>query len=143
MIRSTWTHPQEVAAFVSLGLWGGKREITNCQAVGFYNEIEGLIAGILFHNYDPETSVIEITAYSAHRKWLNKARVCEIFQYPFDQIGLRLCVARFSENNTRSARIWRTFGASLHRIPELRGEGEAEIIAVLRRDDWKNSKFVR
>lgn len=143
MIHSTWSHPKEVAAFVSNGLWGGRREITNCQAVGFFNEIEGLIAGVLFHNYDPDTSAIELTAYSAHRKWLNKARVREIFRYPFDDVRLRLCVARMSEHNTRPLRMWRAFGASLHRIPDLRADGEAEVIAVLRLGDWKNSKFAR
>lgn len=130
----------EVCSFVAHGLWGGRRTIEGYGA-GFATESEGLVAGIVYHNFDPDTGAIELTAYSSRRNWLNKERLRWIFDYPFDQLGARICVARISEHNTRTLRIWRAFGAELTPIPDLRAEGEAEVIAVLRRDTWQNSKF--
>lgn len=139
---AVWDYPQEIASFVSHGLWGDNRGFGKCQAVGFVDGDE-LVAGVVFHNYDPWSGVIELSAYSKHRKWLNKTNLKAIFGYPFDQLNCRLCVARISEKNTRTLRIWRAFGAVLTPIPDLRGEGEAEVVAVLHRDTWKNSKFTR
>jgi RimJ/RimL family protein N-acetyltransferase len=96
---------------------------------------------VVYHNYDPDGGVIELTAYSTRRSWLNKSRLRAVFSYPFDQLGLRICVARISEKNTRTLRIWKALGAEFYPIPHLRAEGEAEIIAVLHRDTWKSSKF--
>jgi RimJ/RimL family protein N-acetyltransferase len=130
----------EVCSFVAQGLWSGQRTVEGYGA-GFATPEEGLVAGIVYHNFDPDTGTIELTAYSSRRDWLNRDRLKWIFSYPFDQLGVRVCVARISEHNTRTLRIWRAFGAELTPIPDLRAEGEAEVIAVLRRDTWKNSKF--
>lgn len=142
MIHEVWNAPEAVAAFVSHGLWGDQRGFGPCKAVGFADGRE-LVAGVVFHNYDPWGGVIELSGYSSRRNWVNKKRLQSIFQYPFDQLGLRACVWRASENNTRTLRILRALGAALTPIPDLRGEGEAEVVALLKRDTWENSKFKR
>lgn len=140
MIVPVYDHSDAVKVFVAKGLWGGRRSIEG-YGLGFATEADGLVAGIVYHNFDPDGGVIELTAYSTRRDWLNRNRLRAVFSYPFEQLGVRLCVARISENNTRTLRIWRSFGAELTPIPHLRAEGEAEIVAVLRRDTWENSKF--
>jgi RimJ/RimL family protein N-acetyltransferase len=138
-----WDHPQEVADFVSIGLWGVPGRFSNYQGLGFATETSGIIAGVVYHNFDPCSGAIELSAFSSRRDWLNRSRLRAVFAYPFEQLRVRICVARISEHNTRTLRIWRAFGASLHTIPDLRGDGEAEIIAVLHRDAWTKSKFAR
>lgn len=129
----------EVQRFVELGLWGGLRGFGECQVIGFADE-NGLAAGIVYHNYDPDSDVIELSAYSARRDWLTKGRLADVFGYPFDQLGCRICVARISEHNKRALRIWRSLGASQHPLPDLRGDGEAEVVCLLKRDTFK-AKF--
>ena len=143
MIHEVWDHPQEVAAYVSNGLWGDQRGFGNCKGLGFATEADGLVAGVVYHNFEPGAGAIEISAFSDRRDWLSKHRLRAVFSYPFDQLGLRICVARISENNTRTLRIWRAFGADLTRIPDLRADGEAETVAVLHRDKWHQSKFFK
>lgn len=143
MIHEVWDHPAEVALYVSQGLWGDQRGFGPSKGLGYATEESGLIAGVVYHNFDPWSKVIEISAFADRQDWLTKSRLRAVFSYPFDQIGTRICVARISENNTRTLRIWRAFGADLHRIPDLRADGEAEIIAVLHRDKWKQSKFFK
>lgn len=134
--------PDHIQAFVSLGLWGDLRGVGDCQAVGFYDG-KDLVAGVLYHNFDPDAGVIEMTAYSARRDWLTKDRLQSIMAYPFTGAGCRMVVARIAEGNARARRIWRSFGAKEYLVPDLRRAGEAECIQTLAADDWRASRFMR
>lgn len=137
-----YDHSEAVQAFVSRGLWGDLRGFGPAFGLGFADE-SGLTAGVVYHNYQPDAGVIEISAYSDRRDWLKRDFLRAIFSYPFEQLNCRLVVARISERNARTLRIWRAFGADLHSIPELRGPNEAEVIAVLSREAWASGKFSR
>lgn len=142
MITPVWDMPQHVEAFVSLGLWGDLRGVGPCRAVGFA-DADGLIGGVLFHDYDPDAGVIELTSYFARHDWLTKARLREVFSFPFDGIGARLAVARIAETNTRARRIWKALGAKETIIPEMHRPGEALCVFTLSSDDWHASQYMR
>ena len=121
---------------------GFDRGFGECSAIGFVKD--GRIeAGVVYHNWQPESLVIEMSAASLHRGWLNKARLSAIFSYPFDQLKCRLVVARHSERNRTARRIWRSLGADEYVIPELRGPSEAEVIATLSAETWRSGRFGR
>lgn len=124
---------QYVAAFVARQL-GFSRGFEAFTAIGFGEPLE---AGIVYHNWNPEAGLIELTAASKSRSWLNKANLAAIFDYPFGQLGCQLCIARISEHNARARRIWRALGATEHVIPRLRGPNEAEVIATLTKEAWE------
>lgn len=126
--------------FVVKNLDDCQRGFGPSKAIGFADDT-GLKAGVVYHNWSPETQVIELSAASTTRKWLTKDALRQIFAYPFDQLGCRLCVARISENNTRTRRIWRALGATEHIIPAMRGPREAEIISILSAETWADGKF--
>lgn len=134
-------HPV-VVTFVERGLWGRDGSLWPAVGIGFVKDGE-LVAGCAFHNWNPDSGVIEMSAYSARRDWLNRDFLKRLFEYPFEEIGCRVVVARFSERNARAARIWRAFGSRLVALPELRAPEEAEIVAILTREAWTNSKFMR
>jgi len=138
-----YDYPVETKAFVERGLWENKRQFGDCVAIGFANAVEGLVAGFVYHNYEPETGVIEVSGYSTRRDWCTKALLKVIFDYPFNQVGVRLVVARHSEHNKRVRRIWKSIGAKEYVIPDLRADGEAEVVSVLSRNDWMKSRFMR
>ncbi len=102
-----------------------------------------LVAVVCFHNYDSKAGVIEISSYSSRRDWANRDTIREIFAYPFDQLGVRLCAARNAETNLRARRIWRSFGATEHIIPDLWADGVGECVHILHRETWRNGKFMR
>jgi len=137
-----YDHHAHVVDFVERGIWGVPGKFAECASIGFADET-GLVAGLIYHNYEPEHGTIELSSFSLHRRWTTKEFIRMIFEYPFDQLGVRACVARHSEKNTRAVRIWDAFGAEHTRIPHLRGENEAEMVAVLTRSAWQNSKFMR
>lgn len=114
-------------------------EFGNCQAVGVVND--GLIAGIVFHDWNPRSETIEVSAAADSPKWATRKTLTALFAYPFDGIGVRIVYARIAESNTRARRLWRAFGAKETAIPEMRGVGEAEIIATLTREQWQKSRL--
>lgn len=133
MARPVYGSTDEVAAFVA-DLLGFDRGFGACKAIGFGSP---LVAGVVYHNWNPEAGVVEISAASTGRAWLNKANLAAIFDYPFEQIGCQLCIARISEKNATARRIWRALGATEYLIPRLRGRDEAEIIATLTIEAWR------
>lgn len=118
-----------VIEFVKAQLPDCARGFGRCRAIGFERGGQ-IIAGVVFHNWSPETGVIELSAASSRRDWLTRDRLIEIFAYPM-RIGCRIAVARIGENNTRARRIWQSLGATETIIPELRGPGLAECVYVL------------
>ena len=129
----------EMRAFIENGL-GIKLTPAECMGWGRDGE---LIAAVAFHNYYPKDGSIELSAYSTSRDWLSREKVREIFAYPFDQLGVRICIARIDEHNARARRIWRAFGAKEYVIHDLRADGVAECVYVLHRDQWAGGKFMR
>lgn len=106
----------------------------NHAAMGFG---EPLHAGVVFHNWNPGAGVIELSAASSRRNWLTKARLREIFGYPFNQLECQMVYARASVHNHRVRRIWGALGAEEYTIPRLRGRDEGETILTLPVEAWR------
>ena len=133
--------PEAVAAAVSRLLWGDDRGFGPCKAIAFCAPDGTFEAGIVYHNWQPDNGVIEISAASVNRKWLNRDKLQEVFRYPFGQLGCRMVVARIGEHNARARRIWRAFGATETIIPELRNPAEGECVYTLTAPQWAQSKL--
>lgn len=132
----------EIIAFVEHGLWGGARRFGEATAMGWADET-GIVAGFVWHNWDVDSKTIEVSGYSTRRDWCSKAILRELFDYPFDQLGLRIVCARHSARNMRVRRIWTSLGAQEAILPRLRGDNEDEAVAILHLADWRNSRFMR
>lgn len=130
---------EAVAGFVA-ALLGYRTGFGECQAIGFLDGDGRLVAGIVYHNYQPDNGVIEISAASTCRSWLTKSRLREIFDYPY-RIGCRMIVTRTGEHNHRVRRIWRSLKADEYVIPALRSPTESEVIYTLTAEQWRNGKF--
>lgn len=122
-----------VGRFVADHIPGCERGFDNFTAIGFGKP---LVAGIVYHNWNPEAGVIELSAAATRHDWLSRRNLGLIFGYPFDQLGCQMCVARISEHNARTRRIWRALGAVEHVIPRLRGRDEAEVLSTLTKEAW-------
>lgn len=136
--------PEEAQRFVELGLWGGEHSFgPDATAIGFANEVDGFVAGVVYHNYDEEKNVIEISSYSSCRNWNTKENLKTIFNYAFFTLNARIVIAKTSEENKRALRIWRALGAKQYAIEDLRAPGVAEILTTYSKDDWLKSRFMR
>lgn len=146
MIRACYYGPQTagnnelVGDFVSRIIWGvpGRFEKFCTMAV---IENDNLIAGTVFHNWQPDEGVIELSSASVSRRWLTKPVIRAMFSLPFDRLGCQLVVLRVSERHTSMCRIARSFGFTEVYIPRLRGRDHGEIIFSYTDDQWNSSKY--
>lgn len=131
-----------VADFVSRLIWGEPDNFGLCctMAVGD----DELIAGVVYHNYQPDDGTIEISCASTKRHWMTRDVIQAAFDMPFRDLGCQAIVARHSVDNKAPRHIWTAMGAKEYIIPRLRGKyNPDEAIAVLTDDAWAVSRFNR
>lgn len=124
-------------------LLGFERGFGPNASMGFHDRNGDLVAGVVFHNWQPEYGVIEVSAAALSPKWLTRARMNTVAEYVFDGIECRMVVARHSERNTIARKLWDRLGAREIRMPKLRGPDEDEMVALLTREEWKASRFAK
>lgn len=102
-----------------------------------------LIAGAIFHGYDPFVRAIEVSCAAATPRWGNRETFRAILRYPFDQLQ---CV-RISAVTPRSATSTRRFleGLGFRREGSIRrgfGSDNAIVYGLLR-EEWLEGRFCR
>lgn len=100
-----------------------------------------LAAGLVFHNWEPDAGVIEVSAAAADRRWLTRSVATFAMTYAFQGCACQMVMARYSEKNTPARKIWVALGSDETRIPRLYGRHENGIVATLTDDAWRVSKF--
>lgn len=127
---------QAIAAFVAAHIEGCERGFADFTTLGVIDK-GMLAAGVVFHNYQPEAAVIELSAASTSKRWMTRPVLKAMFDYPFEEIGCQMVVLRVRERNAGMVAIAERFGFTPHRIPRLGGRDDAEIIFTLTDDDWQ------
>lgn len=131
-----------IAEWVADRIPGCERGFGECQALGV--EREGRIAaGVVYHNWNPDARVIELSAASETRHWLQRRIMRALLEYPFDHLGCFTAVSRCAPENTPVRRLWSALGAIEIELPHLRGPNQSEILMILTREAWHGSKFMR
>lgn len=143
MLGYVYGHDAAVCDFVS-------QMIPSCRMLGFPDtskaigviESGRLIAGIVYHNWDPEAKVIEISgAALPHHYWLSRETIRRMYQYPFLQIGCQMVVQRNDAENERLLYMLARYGYSLIKIPRMLGRDKDGVLACLTYEDWRDNKF--
>lgn len=137
--------PQEnevVGDFVSSLIWGEPGRVEKFCSMGVFDGPD-LVAGTLYHNWQPSEGVIELTSASTTPRWLQRPIIKAMFSLPFDRLDVRLTVLRVSEKNRVMRSIARRFGFSETIIPRLRGPDEAECVYTLSAQEWADHKMNR
>jgi len=60
----------------------------DCVAMGYANDQGRLLAGFVYNNYSKEFRTICLSAASVSRMWARPDVIHEVFQYPFEQLGV-------------------------------------------------------
>lgn len=100
-----------------------------------------LVAGLVFHNWEPETQIIEVSGAATNSRWMTRRVMRAALNYVFRDAGCQMLVARQALTNRRARRAWLAIGASEYVIPRLRGRNEDGSIITLTDDQWRASKF--
>lgn len=112
------------------------------EAIGVVKD-GALVAGVVFHGYDPFVKAMEVSCAADTPRWGSPAIFRAILRYPFEQLG---CV-RVSAVTPRRATSPRRFleGLGFQREGSIRrGFGtDNAILYGLLAEDWANGRFCR
>lgn len=151
LFKAIWAHWDEnpqmfkaIEEFISMRVWKKPREFGLGRAMAVVDDSK-VVAGLIYHNYDADAGVIEISAAADTPRWLTKSILREMFEFPFLGLGCQAvamrCDAQATNNNL--SRILPSYGFKRYDIPRLRGRNTVEAVYVLSDDDWKANKFNR
>ncbi len=106
---------------------------------------EDLAGCVVFHDWERDAGLIEMSAAAVNRRWLARNVLNEMFGYAFLTVGAQMAVTRVSARDGQKHlhRIFRAYGFKELTIPRLYGRDEDGILFMLTDDDWKQSKFYR
>ncbi len=132
-----------MATWCANHIWPGlEKSFGSCTTMGVIRKGR-MIAVVVFHNWQPECGVIEMSAASTDKRWLTRRVLHAMFSYCFDTTGVQMVVLRTAPGDTVMRRIMKSYGFKSYCIARLRGRNEDELINTLTDDDWKSNRFER
>ena len=102
-----------------------------------------LIAVVVFHSWQPEYGVIEISAAALSPAWLTRRTINEIMTNCFERLDCQQIVSRMAVENKRAIQIYKFLGFQPLLLKNMRGRGKDEWLFLLTSDQWNNSKIKR
>lgn len=144
MLRYVYDHPDEVAFFVAqLIPHCRERGFGKSRAIGVVDEDGRLIAGVVYHDFVPETGVMSMSAAAITPRWLTRETVQRIHEFPFDGAGCQMVLQVVPAEHERLLRQLAAGGYMMVRVPRLFGRDRDGIACMFTDDDWRASKFNR
>ena len=128
--------------FITTRIWGSPRDMTDGTVMAI-TESNQVIGACLFHNWQPDEGVVELTSASVSARWLTRPVLNRMFEYAFKGLRCQLVVMRVDPENERMCRIATAFGFKRYDIPRLRGRDKAEAIFTLGDDEWRGGRFYK
>lgn len=140
-----WAHHSEGVFYQALQDFVASRAFGKVQDMGkgtilAVQKGNRIVAGVLFHNYQPDFGVIEVSG-AGDGPWLTKGILREMAEYAFGQMKCQAVVFRSDADNTRILRMAKAAGFTRVDVPHGRGRGKPEVVNTLTADDWAAGKF--
>ena len=140
-MRLLYGHSAAVEAFVASLIPRCAEGFGPCQAIGVINDDGVLVAGWVWHGWDPAAETLEFSGAGLTAKWMTRAILHELFAYAFDRAGCQMVMTRNSAGNKRLHRQLARFGFTRWDVPRLFGRAEDGVFWTLTDDQWRNSDF--
>jgi hypothetical protein len=141
MLGYVYGQDQAVAQFTATLIPHCRRGFGACKAIGVV-EHGYLIAGFVYHNWDPEAEIIEISgaALPGHR-WCTPMTLAHIYRYPFLQLDCQMIVQRVPAANERLLSQLSRLNYAFVPFPRLFGSDADGVICLLTVEAWAANKI--
>lgn len=81
-----------------------------CKAIGVVSQQGQLMAGVVFHDYQPTCGTIQLSCAAETPRWASRNIVREILAYPFVQVGLNKIWTATPHENERAIKFNKGIG---------------------------------
>lgn len=145
MLDYVYHQDQVVAQFVAqlIPSFHGRGFGQNVKALGIIDDGD-LIAGLVYHNYDPVAGVIEMSgAAIPGKQWLSRETIRRMYVYPFRDCGCQMVTMRVAADDDRLLRQLAALNYSFIKVPRILGRDRDGVLCLLTYEDWVNNKFNR
>jgi RimJ/RimL family protein N-acetyltransferase len=140
-VRLLFGHSQDVERFVASLIPRCADGFGPCQAIGVINDDGLLVAGWVWHGWDPAAGTMEFSGASITPKWMTREILHKLFAYAFDEVGCQLIMTRNSASNKRLHRQLKAFGFTRYDVPRLFGRNEDGVFWTMTDTEWHASPF--
>ncbi len=149
MINTIWSDKTtgqihtELKRWVASRIWpDSNKRFGKCVCLGVFDDLSP-IAVAVYHDYNPDAAIIELSAAAIDRRWLTRRVLKTMFEYPFKQAGIQMVVMRVSANDKQKHlhRMLKAYGFKGQTIKRLYGRCEDGIVFSLTDDDWRSNRF--
>jgi RimJ/RimL family protein N-acetyltransferase len=131
---------EDLCEYVSQRIWGKKNDFGPCGSIGVISG-EHVLGAAVFHNWQEDDGVIEISAAADSPRWLGRKTIHEIMGICFKQHGCQQIVSRMAIDNERAIRIYEFLGFTKIILPNMRGRGKDEYLMLLTDEMWAAHKL--
>src|SRR5262249_18616069 len=99
-----------------------ERGFGRCKALGVVDAEGRLLAGIVYHDWQPEAGVISMSVAAVRgAKWLTRETVRRMFEFPLEQIGAQMVLHLVDASDERVLRQLAAAGYMFVQVPRLLG----------------------
>jgi orotate phosphoribosyltransferase len=116
----------------------------NIRAMGVIDRVGDLIAGVVWHNWDPDAGVIELSGAAVPGKhWLSRRTLRHMYAYPFEACDCQMVVQRTPADAEMLLGLLATYGFDFVTVRRLFGRDRDGVICTLTKEAWQANKFNR
>lgn len=81
-----------------------------CTGVGITDNDGHAIAGVVFHDYQPQFRTLAFSIAADTARWVTKRLIGKILQYPFEELGIAKLWTATPSSNERALRLAKGLG---------------------------------
>jgi RimJ/RimL family protein N-acetyltransferase len=139
-LRLVLGHDADVAAYVAHRI-PGVDDFGPCAGLGVVDSEGRLVAGVVFHDYQPQFGNIQVSFASDRADWLTPSLVRAIMRYPFTQLKVNRITTLTPKRNRRARQFLKKFGFRLEGVIR-KGFGTDDcMVSGLMRTEWESHRF--
>ncbi len=85
-------------------------EFGPCKAIGVVSNDGKMLAGVIYHDYQPTAETIQLSMAADSPRWARKGVIRGLLHYPFEQIGVQKLWTATPHTNERAIRFNKGIG---------------------------------
>lgn len=132
---------QIIGAWVSKKTWGRSDLVfPEYKSLGVIKNNQ-LIAGVIYHDYKPESRTVEFSGAAIDPMWLSGPTLHYMFHYPFEQLKCQCVATGNGPDNTRLHRQLNALSFKRHDLECMWGLNQDAIYWTLIEERWRSNRL--